>query len=55
MEKSLIGRLAFWQKKTDPTSLGIYVYADKLWVYAPAQSDRTELWLPFELKDEHWS
>lgn len=37
MEKSLIGRLAFWQKRTEPTSLGVYVCADKLWVYAPAQ------------------
>ncbi|MGI2132860.1 MSHA biogenesis protein MshI [Shewanella baltica] len=55
MEKSLIGRLAFWQKRTDPTSLGVYVCADKLWVYAPAQGDSAEQWLPFELKDEHWS
>lgn len=49
MEKSLIGRLAFWQKRTEPTSLGVYVCADKLWVYAPAQKENAEQWLPLSL------
>lgn len=55
MGKSLIGRFAFWQKKMTPTSLGVYVSANKLWVYAPAQDLAAAQWLPFECKDEQWS
>jgi len=54
MDKRLISRLAFWQKKAISIDLGVYVCTDKLWVYAPATDDQAEKWLSFELQNEQW-
>lgn len=54
MDKRLISRLAFWQKKATSIDLGVYVCTDKLWVYAPATDDQAEKWLSFELQNEQW-
>lgn len=54
MDKRLISRLAFWQKKATSIDLGVYVCTDKLWVYAPATDDTAEQWLSFELQNEQW-
>ncbi|MGI2066989.1 MSHA biogenesis protein MshI [Shewanella sp. MF08487] len=55
MGKSFMGRFAFWQQNTPPINIGVYVCADKLWVYAPVQDAKSEQWQPFELKNENWS
>lgn len=54
MDKRRIGRLAFWQNKAITTDLGVYVCADKLWVYAPATEHYAEQWVTFELQHEQW-
>ncbi|MCP3128654.1 MSHA biogenesis protein MshI [Shewanella sp. KJ2020] len=54
MDKRLISRLAFWQKKATSIDLGVYVCTDKLWVYAPATDEQAEKWLSFELQNEQW-
>lgn len=54
MDKRLISRLAFWQKKATSIDLGVYVCTDKLWVYAPLTDDTAEQWLSFELQNEQW-
>lgn len=54
MDKRLINRLAFWQNKSTPIDLGVYVCTDKLWVYAPATANLAPQWLTFELQNQQW-
>lgn len=54
MDKRLINRLAFWQNKSTPIDLGVYVCIDKLWVYAPATANLAPQWLTFELQNQQW-
>ena len=53
MEKSLIGRLAFGRKTIRLALASAFVPIN--YGFAPARGDSAEQWLPFELKDEHWS
>lgn len=61
MEKSLLSRLAFWQKNHSKLELGIYVCPDKLVVYQAQPSDAEEtieteaLVHEFEFNGSNWS
>ncbi|WHF55160.1 pilus assembly protein PilM [Shewanella xiamenensis] len=54
MDKGLFARLAFWRAKQTGVALGVYVCADKLWVYAPATERLHEQWVSFELQQDQW-
>lgn len=54
MDKGLFARLAFSRAKQTGMTLGVYVCADELWVYAPATERSAEQWLAFPLQQEQW-
>ncbi|MGL4614482.1 MAG: MSHA biogenesis protein MshI [Shewanella sp.] len=54
MDDGLIGRLAFWRHKAANTDLGVYVCANKLWVYRPATVSGPEHWLAFDWQGSQW-
>ncbi|MFB2641148.1 MSHA biogenesis protein MshI [Shewanella bicestrii] len=54
MDKGLFARLAFWRAKQAGSALGVYVCADKLWVYAPATESLAEQWVSYELQQDLW-
>lgn len=54
MGSRLISRLAFWQNKAASIALGVYICADKLWVFAPATKNLAEQWVSFELQNQQW-
>lgn len=54
MDKGLFARLAFWRAKQAGAMLGVYVCADRLWVYAPATGSHAEQWVSFELQQDQW-
>ncbi|MGL4895871.1 MAG: MSHA biogenesis protein MshI [Shewanella sp.] len=54
MDNGLIGRLAFWRHKAASTDLGVYVCANKLWVYRPATASEAEHVQAFDWQGTQW-
>ncbi|MCH1930238.1 pilus assembly protein PilM [Shewanella sp. A25] len=54
MDNELIAKLAFWRPKASTATLGVYICADKLWVYIPETPAQSEQWQSFELNQDNW-
>lgn len=54
MDKSLISRLAFWQKTIQGIDVGVYIDTHHLWVYTHATDAHKAHCLSFECKNNQW-